>query len=34
MLSHASEIIATINRELEHKFNITHTTFQVKFSYG
>ena len=30
MLSHASEIIATINRELEHKFNITHTTFQLE----
>ena len=30
MLSHTSEIIATINRELEQKFNITHTTFQLE----
>jgi cobalt-zinc-cadmium efflux system protein len=30
MLSHTSEIIAEINRELEQKFNITHTTFQLE----
>jgi cobalt-zinc-cadmium efflux system protein len=30
MLSHTSEIIATINHELEQKFNITHTTFQLE----
>jgi len=30
MLSHTGEIIATINRELEQKFNITHTTFQLE----
>ncbi len=30
MLSRTAEIIATINRELEQKFNITHTTFQLE----
>jgi cobalt-zinc-cadmium efflux system protein len=30
MLSYTSEIIATINRELEQKFNIAHTTFQLE----
>ena len=30
MLSRTGEIIATINRELEQKFNITHTTFQLE----
>jgi len=30
MLSHTSDIIATVNRELEQKFNITHTTFQLE----
>ncbi|MDD5288544.1 MAG: cation diffusion facilitator family transporter [Dehalococcoidales bacterium] len=30
LLSHTSEIIAGINRELAQKFNITHTTFQLE----
>jgi cobalt-zinc-cadmium efflux system protein len=30
MLSRTSEIIAIIKRELEQKFNITHTTFQLE----
>jgi cobalt-zinc-cadmium efflux system protein len=30
MLSRTGEIIATINQELEHRFNITHTTFQLE----
>ena len=30
MLSHTSEIIATVNRELAQMFNITHTTFQLE----
>ena len=29
-LEHIDEIIATINHELEQKFNITHTTFQLE----
>jgi cobalt-zinc-cadmium efflux system protein len=30
MLSHTSEIIATINQELAQKYNVTHTTFQLE----
>jgi hypothetical protein len=30
MMSHTGEIIASINRELAEKFNITHTTFQLE----